>query len=91
MNKKLILGLILLAAIVFLGINFGQYLTLENAKAQQEALTTYIDQNFVFSAAIYFFYLHCNYRFFYPRSGSSHLTWCSLIWFLDKLATGFFR
>ncbi|MDG2855931.1 TVP38/TMEM64 family protein, partial [Vibrio parahaemolyticus] len=52
---KLILGLILLAAIVFLGINFGQYLTLENAKAQQEALTTYIDQNFVFSAAIYFF------------------------------------
>ncbi|MDW1979085.1 TVP38/TMEM64 family protein [Vibrio sp. Vb0304] len=55
MNKKLILGLILLAAIVFLGINFGQYLTLENAKAQQEALTTYIDQNFVFSAAIYFF------------------------------------
>ncbi|NMR83849.1 TVP38/TMEM64 family protein, partial [Vibrio parahaemolyticus] len=55
MNKKLILCLILLAAIVFLGINFGQYLTLENAKAQQEALTTYIDQNFVFSAAIYFF------------------------------------
>ncbi|MCR9965240.1 TVP38/TMEM64 family protein [Vibrio antiquarius] len=55
MNKKLILGLILVAIIVFLGVNFSQYLTLENAKAQQEALTTYIDQNFVFSAAIYFF------------------------------------
>ncbi|MCG9774971.1 TVP38/TMEM64 family protein [Vibrio diabolicus] len=41
--------------IIFLGVNFSQYLTLENAKAQQEALTTYIDQNFVFSAAIYFF------------------------------------
>ncbi|HHF2881282.1 TVP38/TMEM64 family protein [Vibrio diabolicus] len=55
MNKKLILGLILVAIIIFLGVNFSQYLTLENAKAQQEALTTYIDQNFVFSAAIYFF------------------------------------
>ncbi|HHX8263291.1 TPA: TVP38/TMEM64 family protein [Vibrio diabolicus] len=55
MNKKLMLGLILVAIIIFLGVNFSQYLTLENAKAQQEALTTYIDQNFVFSAAIYFF------------------------------------
>ncbi|MCG6220035.1 MULTISPECIES: TVP38/TMEM64 family protein [Vibrio] len=55
MNKKLILGLILVAIIIFLGVNFSQHLTLENAKAQQEALTTYIDQNFVFSAAIYFF------------------------------------
>ncbi|HHF3041170.1 TVP38/TMEM64 family protein [Vibrio diabolicus] len=55
MNKKLILGLILVAIIIFLGVNFSQYLTLENAKAQQEVLTTYIDQNFVFSAAIYFF------------------------------------
>ncbi|ACY52103.1 hypothetical protein VEx25_0689 [Vibrio antiquarius] len=55
MNKKLILGLILVAIIIFLGVNFSQYLTLENAKAQQEALTTYIDQNFVFSVAIYFF------------------------------------
>ncbi|MCZ2370231.1 TVP38/TMEM64 family protein [Vibrio diabolicus] len=55
MNKKLILGLILVAIIIFLGVNFSQYLTLENAKAQQEALTTYIDQNFGFSAAIYFF------------------------------------
>ncbi|NKJ69194.1 TVP38/TMEM64 family protein [Vibrio chemaguriensis] len=55
MNKKLILGLILVAIIIFLGVNFSQYLTLENAKAQQEELTTYIDQNFVFSAAIYFF------------------------------------
>ncbi|MGU3843777.1 TVP38/TMEM64 family protein, partial [Vibrio diabolicus] len=34
MNKKLILGLILVAIIIFLGVNFSQYLTLENAKAQ---------------------------------------------------------
>ncbi|MET2897882.1 TVP38/TMEM64 family protein [Vibrio rotiferianus] len=55
MNKKLILGLILLATIIFLGVNFGQYLTLENAKAQQEALNAFISQNFVFAAATYFF------------------------------------
>ncbi|MGR4990254.1 TVP38/TMEM64 family protein [Vibrio rotiferianus] len=55
MNKKLILGLILLATIIFLGVNFGQYLTLENAKAQQEALNTFISQNFVLAAATYFF------------------------------------
>ncbi|HDM8224155.1 TPA: TVP38/TMEM64 family protein [Vibrio campbellii] len=55
MNKKLILGLILLATITFLGVNFGQYLTLENAKAQQQALNSFIDQNFVFAAATYFF------------------------------------
>ncbi|MGR5446225.1 TVP38/TMEM64 family protein [Vibrio jasicida] len=54
MNKKLILGLILLATILFLGVNFGQYLTLENAKAQQAALNTFIDQNFVFATATYF-------------------------------------
>lgn len=55
MNKKLILGLILLATIIFLGVNFGQYFTLENAKAQQQALNSFIDQNFVFAAATYFF------------------------------------
>ncbi|MCR9910942.1 TVP38/TMEM64 family protein [Vibrio campbellii] len=55
MNKKLILGLILVATILFLGVNFGQYLTLENAKAQQEALNSFIDQNFISAAATYFF------------------------------------
>ena len=55
MNKRLILGLILVATILFLGVNFGQYLTLENAKAQQEALNSFIDQNFIYAAATYFF------------------------------------
>lgn len=55
MNKKLIIGLILVATILFLGVNFGQYLTLENAKAQQEALNSFIDQNFIYAAATYFF------------------------------------
>ena len=55
MNKKMILGLILVATILFLGVNFGQYLTLENAKAQQEALNSFIDQNFIYAAATYYF------------------------------------
>lgn len=54
MNNKLIFGLILLLAIVLLVSNFSQYLTLENAKAQQEALNAYIEQNFVIAATIYF-------------------------------------
>lgn len=54
MNKKLIIGLILVVAIVLLGANFGQYLTLENAKAQQLALNAQIEENFVLSAALYF-------------------------------------
>ncbi|MBE4227621.1 TVP38/TMEM64 family protein, partial [Vibrio parahaemolyticus] len=43
MNKKLVFGLILVATILLLGANFGQYLTLENAKAQQEALNSFIE------------------------------------------------
>ncbi|GEA61869.1 TVP38/TMEM64 family protein [Vibrio comitans] len=54
MNKKLIIGLILVVAIVLLGVNFGQHLTLENAKAQQLALNAHIEENFVLSAAVYF-------------------------------------
>ncbi|OBT15941.1 dihydrolipoamide dehydrogenase [Vibrio sp. UCD-FRSSP16_10] len=54
MNKKLIIGLILIAVIVGLGMNFGQYLTLENAKAQQLALNAHIDQHLFTSALIYF-------------------------------------
>lgn len=55
MSKKLLLGLLLIVIIVFLALNFGQYLTLENAKAQQAALSEYIDQNFVAAALTYFF------------------------------------
>ncbi|MFA0441329.1 dihydrolipoamide dehydrogenase [Vibrio sp. 10N.286.49.C2] len=55
MSKKLLLGLGFIAVIVFLGVEFGQYLTLENAKAQQAALATYIDNNFLVAALTYFF------------------------------------
>lgn len=54
MNKKWLLGLILLGLIIFLATNFGQYLTLENAKAQQIALSEYINANFVLAALVYF-------------------------------------
>ncbi|EOV9406106.1 TVP38/TMEM64 family protein [Vibrio parahaemolyticus] len=54
MNKKLIFGLILVATILLLGANFGQYLTLENAKAQQEALNSFIEANIVYAVAVYF-------------------------------------
>jgi uncharacterized membrane protein YdjX (TVP38/TMEM64 family) len=55
MSKKLIIGIVLLAVIIILGVNFGQYLTLENAQAQQAALSDYINQNFVTAALVYFF------------------------------------
>ncbi|HGS4903627.1 TPA: TVP38/TMEM64 family protein [Vibrio parahaemolyticus] len=54
MNKKLIFGLILVATILLLGANFGQYLTLENAKAQQEALNSFIEANIGYTATVYF-------------------------------------
>ncbi|NOH71113.1 TVP38/TMEM64 family protein [Vibrio pectenicida] len=54
MNKKLVLGVLLVGLIVFLGINFGQYLTLENAKAQQASLSEIINNNFVLAAITYF-------------------------------------
>ncbi|ASU22454.1 TVP38/TMEM64 family protein [Vibrio qinghaiensis] len=54
MNKKLLLGLALLAFIVFLIVNFGHYLTLDNAKAQQMLLNEYISQNVISAALIYF-------------------------------------
>lgn len=54
MNKKIVLGLILLITIILLAMNFGQYLTLENAKAQQLLLNEHIEQNFVSATALYF-------------------------------------
>jgi hypothetical protein len=91
MSKKLILGLVLVAIIVFLGVNFGQHLTLENAKAQQAALAEYIDANFVTAALTYFFCLHRDYCVFDSRRCSRYLARCCIVWFLDKSITGFFR
>ncbi|ELP5728782.1 TVP38/TMEM64 family protein [Vibrio vulnificus] len=54
MNKKLVFGLLLITTIILLGFNFSQYLTLENAKTQQTALTSFIEDNFWLSAISYF-------------------------------------
>ncbi len=58
MNKKLILGLLFILVVVLLATNFSHHLTLENAKAQQQALSQFIDDNFVVAALGYFvFYI----------------------------------
>ncbi|MDA9555992.1 TVP38/TMEM64 family protein [Vibrio sp.] len=49
MNKKAIIGIALIALVAFLIINFGHLLTLDNAKAQQAALSSYIEENFLVS------------------------------------------
>ncbi|MDN3609592.1 TVP38/TMEM64 family protein [Vibrio ostreicida] len=54
MNKKLVFGVVLVGLIIFLGANFGQYLTLENAKVQQTALSDFISNNFALAAVVYF-------------------------------------
>ncbi|GAK85005.1 uncharacterized membrane protein [Vibrio ponticus] len=54
MNKKLIIGIALIALIALLITQFGDQLTLENAKAQQAALGSFIDQNFAVAAITYF-------------------------------------
>jgi len=54
MSKKGILGIMLLAVVIFVGVQFSQYLTLENAKAQQASLALYIQQNLFTAAATYF-------------------------------------
>ena len=54
MNKKLILGIVLIALIALLITQFGDQFTLENAKLQQAALADFISENFLVAAAIYF-------------------------------------
>ncbi|WP_194435877.1 TVP38/TMEM64 family protein [Vibrio fluminensis] len=54
MNKKLIIGIALIALIALLITQFGDQLTLENAKAQQAVLGNFIEQNFIVAAVTYF-------------------------------------
>ncbi len=54
MNKKVILGVVFVALIVFLAANFGHLFTLENAKAQQAALNGFIEENLLIAAITYF-------------------------------------
>lgn len=54
MNKKLIIGIALIGLIALLITQFGDQLTLENAKAQQAVLGNFIEQNFIVAAVTYF-------------------------------------
>ncbi|EHU4915471.1 TVP38/TMEM64 family protein [Vibrio vulnificus] len=54
MNKKLVFGILFIATIILLAVNFSQYLTLDNAKAQQLALNSFIEENFLFASISYF-------------------------------------
>jgi len=55
MEKRVIIGLILIATIAFLITQFGQYFTLSNAKQQHHLFAEYIEKNFALAALMYFF------------------------------------
>lgn len=56
MSKKVILGILLIALITVLTSQFSHFLTLENVKSQQEALSLYIDEHLFSAAALYFLF-----------------------------------
>ncbi len=55
MKSKPLLGLLLISTVIFIGVTFSQYLTLENAKNQHEVLTLYIESHLTTAALVYFF------------------------------------
>jgi len=85
MNKKLIIGLFLVALIVLLATQFGQYLTLENAKAQQALLAEYIENNFVIASLIYFFAYILITAFSIPGAAVVTLLGAALFGFVTSL------
>ena len=54
MNKKLLLGIALIIVVLVVGLNFGQHLTLDNAKLKQAELSSFIESNFFMAIALYF-------------------------------------
>lgn len=54
MSNKRLWGLLLLAIMLLLALNFSHYLTLDNAKAQQALLSDYISRHIIVAALIYF-------------------------------------
>ncbi|MCW8346509.1 TVP38/TMEM64 family protein [Vibrio sp. ZSDZ65] len=85
MSKKLLLGFAFVAIILFLGSQFGQYLTLENAKAQQAELASYIDANFVAAALTYFFLYIAITAFSVPGAAVVTLLGAALFGFWSSL------
>jgi uncharacterized membrane protein YdjX (TVP38/TMEM64 family) len=85
MNKKLIIGLLLVATIIVLATQFGQYFTLENAKAQQALLADYIDNNFVVAALVYFLAYVAVTAFSIPGAAVVTLLGAALFGFVTSL------
>ncbi|MDV7102991.1 TVP38/TMEM64 family protein [Vibrio sp. TH_r3] len=85
MNKKLIIGLILIATMIFLGTQFGQYFTLENAKQQQSILAEYIENNFAVAAVIYFITYVAITAFSIPGAAVVTLLGAALFGFVTSL------
>lgn len=86
MSKKMILGIILVTVIVLLGLNFGQYLTLENAKAQQALLNESIESNFAVAALTYFIAYILITAFSIPGAAVVTLLGAALFGFWTSLA-----
>lgn len=57
MDKKKLVVLVIIATLLVLwfALDLGQFLTLDNVKAQQQTLLTLIEQHFVLASALYFF------------------------------------
>ncbi|MDB1123610.1 TVP38/TMEM64 family protein [Vibrio algarum] len=85
MNKKLIIGIVLIVTIVLLATQFGQYFTLDNAKEQQALLADYIENNFVFSALVYFFAYVAITAFSIPGAAVVTLLGAALFGFFTSL------
>lgn len=86
MSKKMILGIILVTVIILLGLNFGQYLTLENAKAQHALLNESIESNFAVAALTYFIAYIVITAFSIPGAAVVTLLGAALFGFWTSLA-----
>ncbi|GAL11489.1 uncharacterized membrane protein [Vibrio astriarenae] len=91
LNPKVIIGIVLVTTIIILATQFGQYLTLENAKVQQAALRDYIDQNFITAAAIYFFAYVGHHGILSTGCSRRYSSWRRSIRFLDQFSLSLFR
>ncbi len=85
MNKKLLIGLVLVATIILLATQFGQYFTLENAKQQQALLAEYIENNFATAALIYFFTYVAVTAFSIPGAAVVTLLGAALFGFITSI------
>ena len=93
MNKKLVLGIALIIIVLVVGLNFGQHLTLDNAKLRHRALIIYREQ-LLRRDCIIFCKLCSYHRTFNPRCSRCYLIgrriFCRwiLVWYLLLVPSG---